>query len=260
MLFSIGNMQADCPIFNGGDGKDLSLRCKFPIVIGAIFAGGYGKRLQSVDPELPKVLLPLRDDFVILDKQLLDYKSAGIDDIYLLTGYKGDTIEKRYGKKWNRLSLHYIREREPMGTLWAVRNLFSNIDSDVLLRNGDTVCDLDLNRFIKFSQSNQKITSMMVARMRSPYGIVSIVGGVVTKFEEKPYLPYYVNGGIYFLKREIKPFLNRNYADRGIEDSIFKTLSRKGEIAAYKYNGLWKPVDTLKDYEEVKEIYKNRKS
>ena len=226
-------------------------------MIGAIFAGGYGKRLQSVDPELPKVLLPLKDDFVILDKQLSDYESAGIDNVYLLTGYKGDAIEKRYGKKWNRLKLHYLREHEPMGTLWAVRNLFSNVDSDVLLRNGDTICDLDLKRFIKFSQSNGKVTSMMVVRMRSPFGIVSIADSIVTRFDEKPYLPYYVNGGIYFLKSGIKPFLNRNYADRGIEGSIFKTLARRGEIAAYKYNGLWKPVDTLKDYEEAKEIYQN---
>ena len=51
-------------------------------MIGAIFAGGYGKRMQSVDPELPKVLLPLRDDFVILDKQLYDFESAGLDEIY----------------------------------------------------------------------------------------------------------------------------------------------------------------------------------
>ena len=81
-------------------------------MIGAIFAGGYGKRLQSVNPDLPKVLLPLRDNFVILDKQLSDYESAGIDDVYLLTGYKGDVVERRYGNGWSRLKLHYLRERE----------------------------------------------------------------------------------------------------------------------------------------------------
>ena len=227
-------------------------------MIGAIFAGGYGKRLQSVDSDLPKVLLPLKDNFVILDKQLSDYESAGIDDVYLLTGYKGDAIERRYGNKWNRLKLHYLREREPMGTLWAVRNLFSNIDSDVLLRNGDTICDIDLKRFIRFSQSNGKVASMMVVRMRSPFGMVSIDNGVVTRFDEKPYLPYYVNGGIYFLKRGIKPFLKRNYADKGIEGSVFKALARRGEIAAYRYIGFWKPVDTIKDYEEIRKIYSER--
>ena len=227
-------------------------------MIGAIFAGGYGKRLQSVDSDLPKVLLPLKDNFVILDKQLSDYESTRIDDVYLLTGYKGDAIERRYGNRWNRLKLHYLREREPMGTLWAVRNLFSNLDSDVLLRNGDTICDLDLNRFIRFSQSNGKVASMVVVRMRSPFGIVLIDDGVVIRFDEKPNLPYYVNGGTYFLKRGIKPFLKRNYADKGIEGSVFKALARRGEIAAYRYSGFWKAVDTIKDYEETREIYQNR--
>ncbi|EQB66092.1 MAG: hypothetical protein AMDU3_IPLC00001G0258 [Thermoplasmatales archaeon I-plasma] len=228
-------------------------------MIGAIFAGGYGKRMQSVDPELPKVLLPLRDDFVILDKQLYDFESAGLNEVYMLIGYKGDTIVKRYGTQWNGIRIHYLREKEPMGTLWALRNLFSKIESDVLLRNGDTVCDVDLGRFIKYSHYTGKLATIVVVRMRSPFGIVSVEGNTVKKFDEKPLLPYYVNGGTYFLRGEIKSTLRRNFADRGIEGSLFKSLASKGEIAAYKYGGFWKPVDTVKDYEEIKKIFIGRK-
>ena len=227
-------------------------------MIGAIFAGGYGKRMQSVDPELPKVLLPLRDDFVILDKQLYDFESAGLDEVYMLIGYKGDAIVKRYGTQWNGIRIHYLREKEPRGTLWAIRNLFSNIDSDVLLRNGDTICDLDLKRFINFSRSSGKLSSIVAVRMKSPFGLVSINGRVVTKFDEKPYLPYYINGGTYFLRSGIRTYLNRNYGDKGVEGSVFKSLAAKEEMAAYKYRGFWKPVDTIKDYEEIKKIYLER--
>ena len=152
-------------------------------MIGAIFAGGYGKRLQSVKPELPKVLLPLRDDFVILDKQLYDFESAGLDEVYLMIGYKGDAIVKRYGTQWNGIKIHYLREKEPMGTLWALRNLFSKIESDVLLRNGDTGCDVDLGRFIKYSHSKGKLATIVVVRMRSPFGMVSVEGNNVKKFD-----------------------------------------------------------------------------
>ncbi len=258
MLFSIGNTHAHCPIINGGDGKDLSPRCKFPIVIGAIFAGGYGKRLQSLDTQLPKVLLPLKDNFVIMDKQLSDFESADLDEVYLMTGYKGEEIEKRYGDGWNGLNIHYLREQEPKGTLWAIRNLFSNTDSDVLLRNGDTICDLDLKRFIDFSVSNGKLSSIVVVRMKSPFGLVSINGHNVTKFDEKPYLPYYINGGTYFLRRGIRPYLNRNYRDKGVEGSVLRSLAAMGEMAAYKYEGFWKPIDTIKDYEEIRKIYLER--
>lgn len=227
-------------------------------MIGAIFAGGYGKRLQSLDPQLPKVLLPLKDDFVILDKQLSDFESVGLDEVYLMIGYKGEEIERRYGDRWNGLKILYLREGEPKGTLWAIRNLFSNTDSDVLLRNGDTVCDLDLKRFINFSRFSGKLSSIVVVRMKSPFGLVSINGGVVTKFDEKPYLPYYINGGTYFLRSGIRPYLNRNYGDKGVEGSVFKSLAAKGEMAAYKYRGFWKPIDTIKDYEEIKKIYLER--
>ena len=258
MLFSIGNAPVHCPIFNGVDGKDLSPRCKFPIMIGAIFAGVYGKRLQSLNPQLPKVLLPLRDNFVIMDKQLSDFKSAGLDEVYLMTGYKGEEIEKRYGNEWNGLKINYLREGEPKGTLWAIRNLFSKTDSDVLLRNGDTICDLDLKKFIEFSQYNGRLSSILVVRMKSPFGLVSVSGHIVTKFDEKPYLPYYINGGTYFLRGGIRPYLNRNYGDKGVEGSIFRSLAAKGEMAAYKYGGFWKPVDTIKDYEEIRKIYRER--
>ena len=69
-------------------------------MIGAIFAGGYGKRLASSTSNTPKALLPLKDDYLILDKQLLDFKNAGIREAFLLTGYKGEKIERRYGASW----------------------------------------------------------------------------------------------------------------------------------------------------------------
>ena len=227
-------------------------------MIGAIFAGGYGKRLQSIDPDLPKVLLPLRDNYVILDKQLSDYESAGLNEVYLMIGYRGEAIERRYGDSWHGLKIRYLREKEPMGTLWAIRNLFSNTNSDVLLRNGDTLCDVDLRKFADFSESSGKLAGIVVVRMKSPFGIVSMDKGLVTKFIEKPYLPYYINGGTYFLRSEIRSYLKRNYVAREVEDSLFKVLATRGEIAAFKYGGFWKPVDTVKDYEEVKDIYLGR--
>ena len=51
-------------------------------MIGAIFAGGYGKRLASSTSNTPKALLPLKDDYLILDKQLLDFKNAGIREAF----------------------------------------------------------------------------------------------------------------------------------------------------------------------------------
>ena len=57
------------------------------MTIGVLFTGGYGKRLQSITGEIPKTLLPLKDDYLILDRQLLDFKYAGINRVYLRSLY-----------------------------------------------------------------------------------------------------------------------------------------------------------------------------
>ena len=106
----------------------------------------------------------------------MDFKNAGIGEVYLLTGYKGEKIENSYGNKYEGMTINYLREKEPMGTLWSLRNLYANTESDVLLRNADTICDVELMKFIKFSTSNGKLINLVVTRMRSPFGTVSMDG------------------------------------------------------------------------------------
>ena len=59
-------------------------------------------------------------------------------------------------------------------------------------------------------------------------------------------------------KGGVKAFLNRKYERKDIEDSLFKTLAARREIRAFKYDGSWKPIDSVKDYEEIRGIYLTR--
>ena len=67
---------------------------------------------------------------------------------YRLQGRKD---QNSYGNKYEGMTVNYLIEKEPMGTLWSLRNLYANTESDVLLRNRDTIRDVDLMKFIKFS-------------------------------------------------------------------------------------------------------------
>src|SRR5512146_2486832 len=68
-------------------------------MIGMILCGGSGKKLKPYTDNTPAPLVEIKDDVTILDKQLFDFASAGIDEAILLTGYKSDMIESRYGDK-----------------------------------------------------------------------------------------------------------------------------------------------------------------
>ena len=114
-------------------------------------------------------------------------------------------------------------------------------------------------KFIKFSISNGKLINLVVKRMRSPFGLVSMNGVRVTKFSEKPLLNHYGNAGTYFLRRELGNRLKGNFTAKDIEGSILKSQAAKGEVSAYKFNGFWKPIDSPKDYEEIRKIYSDEK-
>ncbi len=229
-------------------------------MIGAILAGGYGKRLLPLTESRPKVLLEIKENYTILDKQLLDMKNAGIKSVYLLTGYKGEMIEKRFKNEYKGMELVYLKEETPMGTLWSIRNLYEHIDDDILLRNGDTICDLEFNKLFKFYSKYQKILTLVAVKMRSPYGIIKMNRANIIQFQEKPLLNYYMNAGYYIIKKEVQSYLKRYYSEKDIEKTVFQDLVNDQEAVAYKHKGYWASLDSLKDYEEITKFYKNIES
>lgn len=228
------------------------------MVVGAIFAGGYGKRLKPLTDKIPKPLIPIRKNYTILDKLLLDYKYAGIKDVYLLVGYKYKKIKERFGNEWKGLKLHYFIERKPMGTLWALRNFTNHVNDDVILRNGDTVSDFNLLELKNFAENSDSMLFIALTRMRSPYAIVEFSGQKIIGFVEKPLLDLYINAGLYYIKKESYKYLNEEYLEKEIEKTFFPKLVNLGLASPYIENVTWIPVDNFKDLEELKKEYKGR--
>lgn len=226
---------------------------------GAILSGGYGKRLYPYTKDVPKTMLELNNGTTILDIQLLDFKRAGINEVYLLVGYKKEVIEGRYGSYWNGMNIKYLEEEKPMGTLWALRNLFQRDESDFVIRNGDTICDADMTELIRKTDKNNKKIGLVATKMVSPYGILEIKGNTIVDFKEKPVLDYYINSGFYYFRREVKNYLEMEYPEKEIEKTVFPLLAHEHQIYAFKHHGLWKSVDSIKDYEEAISIFSKRR-
>jgi len=139
-------------------------------MLGAILAGGYGKRLKPITDAIPKCLIEIKEEYTILDKQLLQFKYAGVNNVYILAGHLHEKIEKRYGKKWNGINVKYLVEKEPKGTLYAINNLISAAEGKtVIVRNGDIVADINLKRVIE--EHKPKELTMFVHPLISPHGL-----------------------------------------------------------------------------------------
>jgi Nucleoside-diphosphate-sugar pyrophosphorylase involved in lipopolysaccharide biosynthesis/translation initiation factor 2B, gamma/epsilon subunits (eIF-2Bgamma/eIF-2Bepsilon) len=229
------------------------------MIVGAILAGGYGKRLKPITDEIPKVLVEIKQNFTIIDRQILDFKYMGISDIYILSGHLGDKIEDRYGEKHMGINFHYLRESKPMGTLYSIRNLLENLqDKDVILRNGDTITDINFKHFMEFASNSEFGMVMLVTRMKSPYGIVETNGDQVVSFREKPILDHYINSGLYYIKHSMKETFFEEYNGKDVEITAFPEISKKRLLGAYKEDAMWIGVDSEKELEQARKEYLGR--
>jgi NDP-sugar pyrophosphorylase family protein len=226
-------------------------------MIGAILAGGYGKRLKPITDHIPKTLVEIKDNYTIMDRQLLDFKNIGIKDVYILSGYLSDVIEDRY-KDYTEMKIHYLREEKPMGTLFSLSNLMKHIDDDVIVRNGDTVTDINFKLFVEFSVTRDYDAIMYVTKMQSPYGIVEFSGDKVDSFREKPQLNHYINAGMYYIKKSAFQAFFRKYMEKNIEKSVFPYIVNNNKMGVYYEDALWMGIDSEKDLKTIKEVYRGR--
>jgi NDP-sugar pyrophosphorylase family protein len=226
-------------------------------MIGMILCGGHGKRLTSLTENSPKALIEIKDRYTILDNQLFVFKHAGFDSVILLTGYSGEKIKERYGKKYDGLKILYTKEKKPLGTLGAIKLGLKKAKDDVVVRNGDIISDINIKRMVSKAKDSKYPVTMCITRMQSPYGVVETSEDRIKSFIEKPLLDYYINAGIYYIKKEAFKFFEE-FESGDIEKILFPQLARDDKLGFYREDAFWMSIDTTKDVEEIRREYENR--
>lgn len=226
-----------------------NLQCNMTVL--GIFAGGHGKRLMPLTLDKPKSLVEISRGKNALDMMIESVKGHGISDIYLMLGAHSDMVIARYGGSIEGMTVHYLVENSPMGTLYAFRSFCASTDGDAVLMNGDVISDIDIGDFLTRSRRSPYIIDLVVKRMRSPFGIVNIVDGTVISFEEKPILPLLMNAGIYYLKGPFRDYAGYPYEGKNVEDTVFARIARDGRMGSYLFEGFHASLDGFKDLEEI---------
>ena len=179
-----------------------------------ILAGGLGSRLRSVVSDVPKPMAPV-NGVPFLDYLFKNLKRCGIEEIVLSVCFMKDKIIERYQDSFMGIPVRYSVELEPLKTGGAIKQAVSLLnEDDVVVLNGDTYLELDLNAMYAFHKQKHADVTLAACHLQNfdRYGRLDISdSGRVEGFKEKEFcLEGDINAGIYFLKRNLLESVKEN--------------------------------------------------
>lgn len=243
-----------------------------------ILAGGMGTRLAEETSVRPKPMVEIGGKPVLWHILKL-YSHHGINDFVICLGYKGYVIKEYFANYFlhtsdvtfdlaeNRMEVHH-RHSEPWrvtlvdtgehtqtgGRLRRVRDYLTP-NEPFCFTYGDGLSDIDLTRLIAFHRSQGRLATVTAVQPPGRFGALDIEGQRITRFSEKPGGDNtWINGGYFVLQPEALDFIPND--DEAIwERGPMETLAQSGHLSAFRHEGFWQPMDTLRDKMRLEEMW-----
>ncbi len=239
-----------------------------------ILCGGKGTRLREETEFRPKPMLPIGER-PILWHIMKTYAHHGFKEFVLCLGYKGEMIKEYFRNYlWNicdtTLSLgenpgvqfHTRHSEEDWQVTLADTGAESMTgerihrikkylgeDDTFLLTYGDGVGNIDIPASIAEHRALGKICTLTAVHPPGRFGEISLnEDSTVAGFNEKPQTENgYINGGYMVCGREVFDYLAAHPGTM-FEQEPLRAITAKGQLAAYKHDGFWQPMDTFQEF------------
>lgn len=246
-----------------------------------ILCGGQGTRIRSVDELLPKPMLPIGERPIVWHIMKL-FSHYGVDDFVLCLGYKSWLFKEWFMNYRSMLTDVTINLAKPDEVTfhngcelehWQVTLAETGVDTMTggrlvaarkhvgdsglfLVTYGDGVADVDVNALVEFHKSHGKVATVTAVHPPSRFGEMLIEDGRVACFTEKPQVSEgSVNGGFFvFDAARIWDYIPAT-ASTILERAPLQRLAQEGELAAYRHEGFWQPMDTPNEFRELNELW-----
>lgn len=170
-----------------------------------IMAGGKGTRLYPYTKILPKPLIPI-GDIPILERIINRFYDYGASKYYMTVNYKKGMIKSHFAELNPEYSIEYIEEDKPLGTAGSIKLIGEKFSTPVIVTNCDILIEADYEDIYEYHKKSGNAMTIVSAlkKIEVPYGVLKTgENGVVTAFEEKPKLSYFVNTGMYIVDGEM---------------------------------------------------------
>lgn len=241
-----------------------------------IMAGGRGKRIAELFPDIPKPLIPI-DGMPILEREIRSLSSQGFKDIILTVGYLADKIVDYFGdgSQWG-VKIAYFIEKTPLGNAGALFRLREEIGDDpFLLLNADAAFDVDFNRMLDYHREKGGLVTIFTHPNSHPYDSGLIVADEdakvvawLSKEDERPqWYDNRVNAGLHIMDPKVLDLCLKHLdidenthfpvGKVDLDRQILKPLRGTGQMVCYDSPEYVKDMGTPDRFHLVEADYRN---
>jgi glucose-1-phosphate cytidylyltransferase len=246
----------------------------------AILAGGVGSRLAEETDLKAKPMVEIGGR-PILWHIMKHYAHYGFGEFVIALGYKGEEI-KRYFLDYYSLNgsmtvnlstgrlethnkacedwiVHLVDTGLQTFTGGRVKRLESRLKNETfMVTYGDGVSNLDLTALLEFHRSHGRLATVTAVRPPARFGGLVFDGDLVVEFTEKPQIGEgWINGGFLVFEPAVFDYLS---SDSSLEGDALEQLAADGQLAAYRHEGFWQCMDTMRDMRLLQSLWHSGKA
>jgi len=247
-----------------------------------ILAGGLGTRLSEETALRPKPMVDIGDKPILWHIMKI-YSSYGFNDFVICLGYKGYIVKEYFANYFLHqsdvtidLSNNQVETHQTQAEPWKItlvdtgkasmtggriKRIQKYIGNEpFLLTYGDGVGNVNIKELVRFHQEHQKMVTVTAVQPSGRFGALNLSeSDAVSSFLEKPKGDgSWINGGFFVCEPSVFDFIQ---GDTTVwEKEPMEKIAEKGEMVAFKHHGFWKPMDTLRDKQELEADWNNNKA
>lgn len=245
-----------------------------------ILAGGFGSRLSEETEIKPKPMIEIGEK-PILWHIMKTYAHFGFNEFYIALGYRGELIKRYFMDYFNlngSMTLHLANGKVDKHANhcddWIVHLMDTGMDTltggrlkrlepylqndTFMLTYGDGVSDVNLDRLLQFHKAHNCIATVTSVRPPARFGGINFEGDMVVSFDEKPQIGEgWINGGYFVFEPGIFRYLAGDQTN--LEADALPRLAADHQLLAYRHEGFWQCMDTLREKRLLENLWQNEK-
>jgi glucose-1-phosphate cytidylyltransferase len=243
-----------------------------------ILAGGLGTRISEETVVRPKPMVEIGGRPVLWHIMKL-FSAHGVDEFVICLGYRGYVIKEYFANYYlhssdvtfdiagNQMEVHQesaepwrvtlIDTGEETATGGRLKRVLRYLgDEDFFFTYGDGVTDLDLRALLEYHRGHDALATVTAVQPPGRFGALDIEGDAIRSFHEKPRGDgAWINGGFFVLSPAVGDYID---GDGSVwEEEPVERLAQDGQLRAYRYDGFWRAMDTVRDRNVLEDLWRS---